>query len=269
MSKSLVYTIATTLVLSVAIKTNYSSLLFVSSFNVGSISVVFPASRPSWSRHATYIDMVQETSSSSTEEKPNHPLGPPESLNSMKIDDKALSSSSLSYKNFRYDAFGNVQDFEVTRVSDGPDIFHIRNFVSTMERHTLMWTDRNHPQDAYVYDGEKANNRTNSCVSWMAPNAASGIPAKLARSAAKSLFSTEMKSGKGGSGLYEPLQFVRYNEDGEFLLHHDAHGRVLTVIYYLNGVARSDAAIRSNLMLPLNGLITRGSELMQIQLEVF
>jgi hypothetical protein len=233
MMKSFICT-TTALVIYAVIKTNFASLFFVSAFHIRSNGVAFPSSRRNWSRHVTHIDTAEERalSSSFSKQKANHPLGPPEPLKSMPMD-----SSLPPYESFRYDAFGNVQNFEVRRVSNIPDIFHIRGFVSTMERHTLLWTDRNSPQDANVFDSNEAKNRTNCCVSWMFPDEASGTPGKLARSAPQLLFSSDMKEGKGGSGLYEQLQFVRYNEEGEFLLHHDEHDRVLTVIYYLNGVA--------------------------------
>lgn len=38
------------------------------------------------------------------------------------------------------------------------------------------------------------------------------------------------------SASVEDLQVLRYGVGGEFVLHHDGDPRILTVVYYLNGV---------------------------------
>ena len=43
--------------------------------------------------------------------------------------------------------------------------------------------------------------------------------------------------GAGGRSGVEELQVVRYDFNGEFRLHHDGDYRILTVLYYLNGVS--------------------------------
>lgn len=164
------------------------------------------------------------------QEAEEHPLGPPPRL------DELAQSPQPQH---RQDAFGSEVLFEVERISNTPHMFLLRNFVSPTERYTLQWSSRNDPKEAYSYTGEQAANRQGSFVSWLQPNAAHGISKCLAKSAASILFSQAMKKGKDGAGLFEQLQLVRYETNGLFDLHHDSdkHGRVVTVLYYLNGVA--------------------------------
>ena len=164
------------------------------------------------------------------EEQQEHPLGPPP-----RLDELAQSPQPQR----RQDAFGSEVLFDVERISNTPHMFLLRNFVSPAECYTLQWSSRNDPKEAYSYTGEQAANRQGSFVSWLQPNAAHGISKCLAKSAASILFSQAMKDGKDGAGLFEQLQLVRYETNGLFDLHHDSdkHGRVVTVLYYLNGVA--------------------------------
>lgn len=171
------------------------------------------------------------------EEQQTNFLGPPDYLSSLPVDKN--SGASL----YRYDNFGNKQDFEVFHLSFHPQIFLLRNYISTLERYTLQWNARNHPKEATVYDqhDDKKNpsGRSHSNVSWLPPRAANGIPLTLARCSSQLLLSPEMQGCKpgGGLGLCEPMQLVRYDSGGEFILHHDALGRAVTVLSYLNGVA--------------------------------
>lgn len=163
-----------------------------------------------------------------------HPLGPPRPLEEL-----TKHSEGTPATQFRKDAFGSSIEYGVERISDTPHMFVLRNFVSPTELYTLQWSTRNDPKDAYSYTGDLASNRKDSHVCWLQPNAANGISRSLATSAASLLFSKEMHEGKQGAGLFEKLQLVRYNTHGIFDLHHDSdkHGRVFTVLYYLNGVA--------------------------------
>lgn len=168
-------------------------------------------------------------------EKDHRPLGPPDFLASLPID------KNIGTKLFRCDNFGAKQDFELFHLSARPHIFLLKNYVSTLEQYTLQWNARNHPKEATVYDQHNDQNqsgRSHSNVSWLPPWAANGIPLTLARCSAQLLLSPEMQGGTpgGGLGLCEPMQLVRYDSEGEFILHHDALGRAMTVLSYLNGV---------------------------------
>ncbi|CAJ1946336.1 unnamed protein product [Cylindrotheca closterium] len=164
------------------------------------------------------------------------PLGPPNYLSSLPVD------KNNGAKLFRYDNFGVKQEFEVFHLSNTPEIFLLRNYISTLERYTIQWNGRNHPKEATVYDSNDATSKTSgrsrSNVSWLPPWAANGIPLTLARCSAQLLLSPELKgcNSRGAMALCEPMQLVHYDSKGEFILHHDAMGRAVTVLSYLNGV---------------------------------
>ena len=192
-----------------------------------------------------------------------HPLGPPQSLNSLQV-----GETSSAFTSCRYDTFGKINEFEVTRISDIPDMFLIRNFVSTMEQYTLLWKSRNHPTGPVFYmDDDKNNDRTHSCVNWMEPHDANGIPGNLIQFSESLLFSREMETGK--ERFCEPLQLVRYTKQGGFLMHHDENGRYMTVLYYLNGVAGTWFPLAGTSLDDESGDIPQNKEeaLQKIQME--
>lgn len=59
----------------------------------------------------------------------------------------------------------------------------------------------------------------------------------LARSLGNLLLSSEVRSHPGSA--VEDMQVLDYAPGGEFVLHHDGEPRVLTILYYLNGVGET------------------------------
>jgi 2OG-Fe(II) oxygenase superfamily len=139
-----------------------------------------------------------------------------------------LDTASGSFSTVRCDAFGQPRDICVEKINGAPPMFVLRNFVSELECQTLMWSACNAPKNLLNYNQE--SNRQGSQVSWMPHDDA--ISKSLARAAANLLLHDQ-----GTNNLHEELQVVRYSPQGHFQLHHDEHDRVLTVLYYLNGVA--------------------------------
>jgi len=87
---------------------------------------------------------------------------------------------------------------------------------------------------AETTEGDGSVLRRNCRVAWLDnedPNIRS-----LGQMTGNALLSDDVKLSPDAG--CEPLQVLHYfDEGGEFVLHHDGVGRVLTVIYYLNGVA--------------------------------
>jgi hypothetical protein len=77
--------------------------------------------------------------------------------------------------------------------------------------------------------------RQNSQVAWL-PNTNKLVQA-VARKA-HALFLGQRQAFHATRGV-EPLQVVRYDDGGEYVLHQDANRRLLTVLYYLNGAGES------------------------------
>jgi hypothetical protein len=72
----------------------------------------------------------------------------------------------------------------------------------------------------------------NHCrVAWNKINQNDGITRAMAR-----IFLSPNVLSHPRSGV-EDLQVLEYQQGGEFILHHDGVPRVLTIIYYLNGIA--------------------------------
>lgn len=161
-----------------------------------------------------------------------NPLGPPEILTGLAVGE-TLSAST-----------------QITRLSQAPDLFHIKNFVSRDDANVLI--------DAAATQGMKiagtrqseANTvRKNSYLTWIDPYDISGITSSEALSTARSLV---VKSGgmfvhkamqrmmqEGGKIDYifaEDVQVAKYDTDGSFDYHHDGFSRYLTVLVYLNGI---------------------------------
>ena len=210
------------------------SFLFVNSFQMQHHGQPYPRYQTQRFADTAAIDMdtVILDSSNKNVHGPPHPLGPPEPLNSLRADDND-SYCSIS----RTDTFEKQQEYRVRRISDTPNMLHIQNYVSTLERYTILWTSRNHPRPPFFYVDDKSagNDRTNSFINFMDPSSAKGVPGILEDSSRRLLFSKEMKSTR--NGYCEPFQLVRYDRGGAFALHHDENHRVITIIYYLNGVA--------------------------------
>jgi len=108
-------------------------------------------------------------------------------------------------------------------------------FSAARPNSTVYWISPNLPQN--TPETEKKNHPEVSCITQA-----------LMRASASLLLSpqlfqtTQQSSSKSNKQQFsflgcEDLQMVHYTKDGEFLLHQDGLPRVLTVLFYLNGVA--------------------------------
>lgn len=128
----------------------------------------------------------------------------------------------------RYDTFHQPRNIQIQRISNEPSMFLLSNFMSTTERFSLMWTASNHPYNVHKYS--ETTNRHGSLVSWMP------LTHQISKSLAQSVANIVLEE-KGVNTVHEELQVVKYYVDGKFSLHHDEQERIVTVLYYLNGIA--------------------------------
>ena len=164
------------------------------------------------------------------------------------LDDETTLLSSLEkrqghheQRRRRLDTFGNPIVFDVQQVSNAPVMFRLRNFVSQEERNGLIHRAQCSPQDLTDYSSDNRRNR--SLVSWLSND--DPVSTSLANSIMKWILDDDdhknQKNITIGSNddmfVTEELQIVKYNPNGEFKLHHDEGGRIVTVLYYLNGIA--------------------------------
>lgn len=186
--------------------------------------------------------------------------------------DAATQSYQLDF--LRVDTYNNHVPISVRRVSHTPHIFHIKNFVSAIERQTLLWAVINQSslskKNGLMPDMARTISSTddtpiadparpNSKVIWVSPSTVSQtsrITDSLMRSCAALLIAPPLLAESNhhwdrnrilGAGQptnehfefvgCEDMQMVHYTKKGGFLMHHDSVPRILTVIFYLNGVA--------------------------------
>lgn len=131
----------------------------------------------------------------------------------------------------------------VERVSIDPPIFILRNAMSLEEcRHVRSVASS---MEAQMEDGKTVSDtddadpssqedhaRKHSRVGWL-DNDRQPIESIARRAHGVFLNDMPFHATRG----IEPLQVVHYHQEGgEYVNHHDANGRLLTVLYYLNGV---------------------------------
>ncbi|KAL1523787.1 hypothetical protein AB1Y20_018710 [Prymnesium parvum] len=124
--------------------------------------------------------------------------------------------------------------FVASRLSSRPHVFHLRQFLSPDESSTLIRSARENGLHPAVTSGNTRARR--ACdLSLLSPSR-QPLVAELQREVARLMLSDEALQLPGGG--CEDLHVLRYQPGGEYLPHYDAASvpRVLTVLYYLNGV---------------------------------
>lgn len=135
------------------------------------------------------------------------------------------------------DTFQHANNVTVEKVSSRPPIFVLRNFLSPEECQEIMdsvsVSDMEQGQTASNHGEEQ---RKNSQVAWLDNDDGSVVQDAAKR--AHDIFLGHQQLFHASRGV-EPLQVVRYNEGGEYVLHQDGKRRLLTVLYYLNGAGET------------------------------
>lgn len=127
-------------------------------------------------------------------------------------------------------------DVTLEKVSHQPPIFVLRNILSAEECQAVMDSATEFEQGRTVSEeSDDESMRKNSAVSWIG-NEEGSLARRVAKKAHEILMPKLVFDSTRG---VEPLQVVRYDEGGEYVLHHDSNERLLTVIYYLNGAGET------------------------------
>jgi hypothetical protein len=203
----------------------WNSLLIGSSFGF----VVIEESRGAKTLVQAYATSLRsEDASSSSTTLPLGNLGPPEPLSPLPVGDtlKAFRQSNSSSGKQR-------QDFTITRLAQDPHMFLLlRNVLSSEECQQLQQqAQQESMEQAETITQGDTKSRTHYRVAWIKINQNDGITQAMAR-----MFLSPNVLSHARSGV-EDLQVLEYQQGGEFILHHDGVPRVLTIIYYLNGIA--------------------------------
>lgn len=177
-------------------------------------------------------------SSASTSVDSFNPIGPPSILSELSVGEKLSPKSSNN---------------PITRLSQSPDLFHIKNFASPVSRDVLIRAACN--QDMKMAGTRKSESNTirkNSYLTWIDPYNIVGERDATSREALDTARELVLQSKEsfvheamhkfvkeGGRIDYffaEDVQIAKYDEHGRFYYHHDGYSRYLTVLVYLNGV---------------------------------
>lgn len=183
-------------------------------------------------------------------------MGPPEPLKSLEV-----GQSVNAFRSVEHQEDEQRIDFSIERVSNTPNIYVLRNFVTPFECEQIQTLAKERGMKmAETITKNDTKSRKNCSVAWLPSSSgpdSSSIVSGLVASTANIFLSNSVKSHPTAG--VEDLQVLKYDIGGEFVHHHDGDCRILTVIYYINGVggtwfplADEDCASGTNNNLPKN-----------------
>lgn len=158
-------------------------------------------------------------------------LGPPHPMKQLEINQPSLKAFRINNDSVR-------TNFTIHRVAYDPDIYVLKNYLSRPECDSIMQTAiANTMSPAETVTTNDYQSRTFCNVTWIPSSGPDklNLVANVMSSTANLLLSKDILHHP--SAGVEDLQVLKYGKGGEFVLHHDGEPRVVTVIYYLNGVA--------------------------------
>ena len=131
------------------------------------------------------------------------------------------------------------QPYAIERVSQAPPMYVLRNFVSEEDSQIIAQSAYLSGQmgqaETYADNGEQA--RPNSTTAFLSHDASDNpTPSAPIVDALSDELGCWLVDAEGRNCWAEPMQVVRYTESGRFVLHHDSCNRVITALYFLNGV---------------------------------
>lgn len=130
-----------------------------------------------------------------------------------------------------------VGDSNVEKVSSRPPIFVLRNFLTKDECQNIM-DSVSEMEPGQTVSSHGNEQRKNSHVAWLDNVGDGSAVISNAAKRAHDIFLGHQQVFHVSRGV-EPLQVVRYDDGGEYVLHQDGNRRLLTVLYYLNGAGET------------------------------
>ncbi|KAL7565095.1 hypothetical protein ACA910_005103 [Epithemia clementina (nom. ined.)] len=123
----------------------------------------------------------------------------------------------------------------IEKVSSRPPIFVLRNILSKDNCNTIIKSASNFEPGRTLLSKEASPYRKACYVAWL-PNDEDSVQRSVANKCHTILMPHRIFNAERG---VESLQVVRYDQQGEYVLHHDSNKRLLTVLYYLNGIGET------------------------------
>ncbi|GFH61413.1 hypothetical protein CTEN210_17889 [Chaetoceros tenuissimus] len=181
------------------------------------------------------------------EESPNDTIeelstGPPLPIKSLPCDANIFISRSRPFFDPSFDDMTKPQQhsYHIARVGNKPDVFHLRGFLTKWECSAIMNEAQYNYDDTGMNTAKSENGdsfRTNCKVAWLSDARIGNICGIIGKAIENVFVTDEVKTAYGSHR--SDLQVLNYKEKGGFVLHHDGHDRILTVIMYLNGVGET------------------------------
>lgn len=168
--------------------------------------------------------------------------GPPLPIKSLPCNANASISRTRPFFDPSFDDMSKPQQhtYNISRVGNKPDVFQLKGFLTKWECSAIINEAQYYYDDAGMTTAKSENGdsfRTNCKVAWLS-DARIGNICGMIGNAIENVFVTDEAKTAYGSHRSD-LQVLNYKEKGGFVLHHDGHDRILTVIMYLNGVGET------------------------------
>ena len=180
-----------------------------------------------------------QTQCTCTEEVPEEAMpsvpGLPSYLDELSVGDEPIYRLRESISD---DGTVEQQPYAIERVSQTPPIYVLRNFVSEEDAQIIAqsaYLSQMGQAETYADNGQQA--RPNSTTAFLSHDEADNpTPSAPIVDALSDEVGCWLVDADGRNCWAEPMQVVRYTESGRFVLHHDSCNRVITTLYFLNGV---------------------------------
>lgn len=166
-------------------------------------------------------------------------MGISKQLNELPIGQSILHQNIQTIHNNHKEKEKEEHKIQITKLSQKPPIFHLKGILSQSECDYIIQNAQNNEsfeQAATRMGGNDNDKRKNCQVAWLSNYKYKPI-ARLAESIQGIFLPFEPLPLH--LDYVEEMQVVKYDKGGEFQFHHDGARRLLTVIYYLNGVSET------------------------------
>jgi 2OG-Fe(II) oxygenase superfamily. len=227
------------------------------------LSILVPASNAfSWNVRKTrkphfgqknprppHLGMAPSSSSSLSSTLDHHvaacdPLGPPEMIRGLPTNKRNINIQiERPYFDPSFEDLSKPQQhsYTVNRIAQNSDVFLLKGFLTEWECEAIMDEAQHHYKGgmtkAISQDENTTQTRTKCHVAWLGDSRLGGICGMIGEAIEDTFISGEAKDDP--LSKRSDLQVLNYQHGGKFVLHHDDHDRMLTVITYLNGVGET------------------------------
>ena len=172
------------------------------------------------------------------------PLGPPQAIRDLPTNQRHIDIQiDRPFFDPSFQDFSKPQQhsYRVNRLAQNSDVFLLKGFLTEWECEAIMDEAKNNYEGgmttAISQDERSSQSRTKCNVAWLGDSRLGGICGMIGEAIEDTFVSGQAKNAP--LSKRSDLQVLNYQYGGKFVLHHDDHDRMLTVITYLNGVGET------------------------------